>query len=332
MGHGSGNPGEWDAGRPGEPPAQLLRRAISHVESLLHRLETPEPSRATVADLPDDERAPSDDALEHPHPPAPGESTPAPPTGNVVELSRPEPQPAAPRAEPAAQAPHEPAEVVAMPGLGSTAQAEALRITLRAREEANRLRAEANGLRAEAAAEGERILVEARLLSDRLHAESRESATELLQAARTEAAAIVSAARAEAEQERAGAKAAALEELAREAERIRAEAREAGQAEAARLVEAEVEAAAAEGRRALETSRSRAQELLTTAHGGIEDVRASMQRLLEEMNAALVAFNAAVGSIEQIDDAVAELAPAVQAGPGEDGRRPLGLLFGAPRG
>ena len=43
-------PGSWDPGASGEPPAALLRRAISHVESLLHRLdplEVPDEEPAT---------------------------------------------------------------------------------------------------------------------------------------------------------------------------------------------------------------------------------------------------------------------------------------------
>ncbi len=46
---------------------------------------------------------------------------------------------------------------------------------------------------------------------------------------------------------------------------------------------------------------------------------------------ALVGFNAAVGAVEQIHESVTALTPPDAAGPGEDGRRPLGLLFGAPR-
>jgi hypothetical protein len=41
VGNGPDVPGEWDSSGPSEPPAQLLRRAISHVESLLNRLENP---------------------------------------------------------------------------------------------------------------------------------------------------------------------------------------------------------------------------------------------------------------------------------------------------
>ncbi len=261
MGSGRQTPGEWDSSGPGEPPAQLLRRAISHVESLLHRLESPEPSRALVAGPsdplePEEHAGPAEPAPE-PVPEPSAEDRPTPElTGNVVELSRPDPLAVVTSgARPPRSSP--------LPARSSTAQAEALRITLHAHEEANRLRAEANQLRAEAAAEGERILVEARLLSDRLHMESRESATELLQAARTEAAAILAVARDEADvaaptsspspsRSAPTPKLAALDEIAREAERIRAQAREAGQAEAARLVEAELAAAASEGREALE--------------------------------------------------------------------------------
>lgn len=368
MGNGPEVPGEWDSSGPSEPPAQLLRRAISHVESLLHRLETPtEPQTVVVARSeggPDENPVAADGAASAPE----SASADASHGDNVVELARTDP--AHPGSSGATEG-YEPIDVVApqpstdaepahgsyapLPGLSSAAQAEALRITLHAHEEAHRLRAEADGLRAEAAAEGERILVEARMLSDRLHVESRESATELLSAARTEAGAIVEAARAEAERiaesaredaaranaelaaraerERVNATAAALAEAGRQAEQLRASALEEGRAEAARLIEAEVAAAAAEGQRAVEASRSRADELLAAAQDGIEDVRASMRRLLEQMNQALVGFNAAVGPVEQLRSSIQEMAPAGAEvdDPDDGGRRPLGLLFGAPR-
>ncbi len=385
MGNGPDVPGEWDSSGPSEPPAQLLRRAISHVESLLNRLENPGeqlPSESPVT-LAEPVRTP-----EHVHsesvfgPPPSGPPAPAETANNVVELARNQPeepqpeerQPEEPQRHepPPSIAPAEvaPAEVapaapspasaepdyVPLAGVSSTAQAEALRITLHAHEEAHRLRAEANGLRAEAAAEGERILVEARMLSDRLHVESREGATELLAAAKAEAEAIIAGARAEAdritqsarddsaavraeldadaEQERVQALAAALADAERDAERIRADALDQGRAEAARLVQAEAAAAAIESRLAVEASCTRAEQLLEAANTGVADVRGCMRRLLEEMNQALVAFNSSVGSVESLRDAVAELAPPDEAADGTiaEGRRPLGLLFGAPHG
>lgn len=362
MGNGPDVPGEWDSSGPSEPPAQLLRRAISHVESLLNRLE--KPADQTAAEAPP---IVTDSAPGSEHPPAEAEvevapSEPAEPPAaeenNVVELARNQATPVT--SEPAGPTDAKvgptlaEADYVPLPGVSSTAQAEALRITLHAHEEAHRLRAEANSVRAEAAAEGERILVEARMLSDRLHVESRDSATELLAAAKTEAEAIIEGARAEAERirqaahddsaavraeldakaerDRADAASVLLTEAGRDAERIRADALEQGRAEAARLVEAEVAAAAIEGRRAVEASRSRAEELLTAANAGIEDVRGCMRRMLEEMSQTLVAFNAAVGSVETLRDAVADIAPAETAPDGTitEGRRPLGLLFGAP--
>ena len=365
MGNGPDVPGEWDSSGPSEPPAQLLRRAISHVESLLNRLENPADqsaveSPAGVADAApqlDRSVAETGDGPDPAEPPAVAdEST------NVVELARNPAQAGTPdltEPAPPVEASGEPtlteADYVPLPGVSSTAQAEALRITLHAHEEAHRLRAEANSLRAEAAAEGERILVEARMLSDRLHVESREGATELLAAAKNEAEAIIQAARADAERitraarddsvtvraaldaqaerDRADAANVVLTEAGRDAERIRADALELGRAEAARLVEAEVAAAAIESRRAVEASRVRAEELLAAANTGIEDVRGCMRRLLEEMNQALVAFNSSVDSVESLRDAVAELAPTqdVPDGTIAEGRRPLGLLFGAPQ-
>ncbi len=384
MGKGPDVPGEWDSSGPSEPPAQLLRRAISHVESLLNRLENP-------ADQAAEPPAPAAAQLDPPRPDAPTSGqptaperhsfgaeppeTPAPPASadpadNVVELGRTPLEltitDRADTAEVPPAAPNEPAietavpqrdfvpDYVPLPGVSSTAQAEALRITLHAHEEAHRLRAEANSLRAEAAAEGERILVEARMLSDRLHVESREGATELLAAAKVEASAIIQAARAEAERitegaredsvavraaldaqaerDRAAAAREALAEADREADRIRADALDQGRSEAARLVEAEVAAAAIESRRAVEASRSRAEDLLGAANNGIEGVRESMRRLLDEMSQALVAFNASVGSVESLRDAVSEIVPADDAIDATivEGRRPLGLLFGAP--
>ncbi len=373
MGNGPDVPGEWDSSGPSEPPAQLLRRAISHVESLLNRLESPADQPATEPSAPQLEapRRPVEPApIESPfadRPEAAAAAPPADPGNNVVELARVQPEQQQPdRTETtqatddaaddtAAERSHHPSgQYVPLSGVSSTAQAEALRITLHAHEEAHRLRAEANSLRAEAAAEGERILVEARMLSDRLHVESREGATELLAAAKVEAAAIVQAARAEAERitegaredsvavraeldaqaerERAAAAREALAEAGRDADRIRANALDQGRSEAARLVEAEVAAAAVEGRRAVEASRSRAEELLSAANTGIEDVRECMRRLLEEMSQALVAFNSSVGSVESLRDAVSELMPAGETVDGTivEGRRPLGLLFGAP--
>ena len=344
MGDGPEVPGEWDSSGSNEPPAQLLRRAISHVESLLHRLEAPaEPATAPA------EPAPAD-----------GTTSPQEPVeDNVLELSRPvaaeeshvetEPEPDGPE------------EYVPLPGVSSAAQAEALRITLHAHEEAHRLRAEANGLRAEAAGDGERILVEARMLSDRLHVESRERATELLAAAKQEAAALLEAARAEADrirrsaleeavaaraeadaradQERRAAASAALADAAREAELIRDAAREQGRADAARLVEAEVAAAVEEGRRAVEAGRARAAELLDAANDSIGDVRAGIRSLIGDLTDSLSTFDASVGSAEAQRTEIAQLAPppvptddAAADDVHHGSRRPLGLLFGAPRG
>jgi hypothetical protein len=57
-----------------------------------------------------------------------------------------------------------------------------------------------------------------------------------------------------------------------------------------------------------------------------------MRRLLEEMSQALVAFNASIGTVESLRDAVSEILPADDTIDGTivEGRRPLGLLFGAP--
>jgi vacuolar-type H+-ATPase subunit E/Vma4 len=305
-------PSEWDVPASTEPPAQLLRRAISHVESLLHRLENP---------------------AEQPAVAAPAESESA----VVVDLAKPA----------HVSEPEETAALLSLSGVSSTAQAEALRITLHAHEEAHRVRAEA-------AAEGERILVEARMLSDRLHIESRDTASELLAAAKDEAAAIIEAARAEAgrirrdaheesrtaraeldaraEQERMQAHSAALAEAEREADQIRTRAQEQARAEAARLVEAEVTAAAEEGRRAVEESRGRAADLLVAANRGVDDVRTMMRELIDGLEQSLVGFNSAVASVEGLRDAIGELTPPEEHEEDLEETRPLGLLFGAQRG
>jgi hypothetical protein len=322
-------PGEWDPSGSGEPPAALLRRAISHVESLLHRL----------------------DPVDATNPPA-GELDAA--STAVVPPPLDEPK-------------------------SSTAQADALRISLRAHEEAHRLRAEANGARAEAAAEGERILLEARELGERMRAEARDGVAEMIGIARREAAVVIESARAEADRIRQAALAdgdhrraefeavaerdrsvaadavrGLLVEAAHDADRILEQARQRGRAEAAKVIDAEVSAAVAEARESLRASRQRALELLTGAHAGIDDVRTTMRRLIEALGDSLTALDESAGSIESLLGAFHDPAdgepPASAAVVGDESmqftteqrtvaarwaereRRPLGLLFGTQGG
>ena len=93
MGNGPDVPGEWDSSGPSEPPAQLLRRAISHVESLLNRLENPadqpapEPAAPRVDPPLDGRRARRPpNALSAPRLPSPDQ--PRRSSDNVVELAR----------------------------------------------------------------------------------------------------------------------------------------------------------------------------------------------------------------------------------------------------
>jgi hypothetical protein len=331
---GGDQPGDWypsESGESSEPPAALLRRAISHVESLLHRLDP--------SDAPD---APS---------------LPAPITQLPVSAIPSEPLPIEPLV-----VSEEP------PGTSSTAQADALLRSLRVHEQAHRLRAEASGARAEAAAESERILAEARELSERVRSEARESVAEMLGIARREAAVVIDAARAEAdrireaaladhdqrlaefeevaERDRAAAAASIrelLDEATRDADRILEHARDRGRAEAARLIEAEVTAAVTEARESVQDSQRQAHELLSGAYASVEDARVTLRQLIDGLNESLVALNSSAETITTLLGALpahlpeprepAEDEPVEAAGrhAGEpwSERRPLGLLFGA---
>jgi hypothetical protein len=323
-------PGEWDPSGSGEPPAALLRRAISHVESLLHRLDPVDAMNPPAGDL------------------------------DLPPVVVPPPAVDEPKS--------------------STAQADALRISLRAHEEAHRLRAEANGARAEAAAEGERILIEARELGERIRADARDTVAEMVGIARGEAAVVIEAARAEAERIRQAALAdddhrraefeahaehdrvlaadavrALLDEATHDADRILEQARQRGRAEAAKVIDIEVGAAVAEARESVQASRQRALELLTGAHSSIEEVRATMRRLIDALGESLTSLDASAGSIDALlgsvldyaDPSGPEAAPADSEADAERftaeqrhvadrwadrERRPLGLLFGTQGG
>ncbi len=53
MGNGPENQGGWQQAEPTEPPADLLRRALSHVEDLLGRLEYPAVKQGELESLPE---------------------------------------------------------------------------------------------------------------------------------------------------------------------------------------------------------------------------------------------------------------------------------------
>jgi hypothetical protein len=242
-------PGGWDPAESGDPPAQLLRRAISHVESLLHRLENPT----------DATREPSADA--------------APPP----DASRGEPQDLSDRAP-------------VTPISPTVAEAQELHSTLQVYEEEQRAEAAASAARADAAAEGERILTQAREVSDRVQTAARQSASELLVAAQHESAALLAAAEAE-------------------ADHIRA------------------------------VTARRAREDVADAVVG---VRETLVRLVDQLRDSLASFDA---SLATVDDPSALRRPpppreceslGLRRVPVEEpargaSRRPLGLLFGAPR-
>jgi hypothetical protein len=317
---GEDMPGGWDPGGSGEPPAALLRRAISHVESLLHRLDPIE--------LPDEE-----------------------PLAHLSEST-------------VTQLPIEPLEEPLAPS-SSAAQADALRTSLRAHEEAHRLRAEASGARAEAAAEGERILHEARELSDLVRTEARDSVADMLGIARREAAVVIEAARSEAERIRQTAIAdhdqrlAELEQVAerdrlaatasirelldeatRDADRILERARDRGRAEASKLVDAEVASAVEAARRSIEDSHDRARNVLSGAHATLDDARTTMRALIDALSNSLAALDSSAESIATLLGGTGEPATTYdEPAPAEPvaelstwtehERRPLGLLFGA---
>ena len=303
-------PGDWDPTGSGEPPAQLLRRAISHVESLLHRLE---PAVEAV----DDTQTAAASGVD---------------TSPVV--ARTDTRADAPEVPTAA----DPTRFTPLPTVSSAEKAEALRITLHAHEEAHRLQSEANALRAAAASDGERMLLEARAMTDQVHIEARESATALLEAARRESQAMLDAAGAEAasirqravadhdsrraeydalaEQERAAALDEAnviIEQAERDAERIRTAARDEGRAAAVRIAHEQVS-------------------------GAVADVRRTMHSLIAQVRQALAAFDESVQFMEIASATPAETEFEAEPSPAQtmpepvEARRPLGLLFGAQRG
>jgi F0F1-type ATP synthase membrane subunit b/b' len=207
-------PGEWDPSGQAEPPAALLRRAISHVEQLLQRLERPGAPVESAGEAPSMSRPTTDLGM-----------------GSTVEAHSDD----SGAIEPVLNNP--------VRRISSAAQAEALRVSLNAHEKANRLLAEASAIRAQSASEGEQILVEARELADRMQSEATEEAGLYVHRAREDAESLVNQAAAEMQRVRD----AALDE----SERVRVEAAaeaqrmvEAATAESERLrVEAEAAAA-----------------------------------------------------------------------------------------
>jgi cell division septum initiation protein DivIVA len=248
-------PGEWDPSGQAEPPAALLRRAISHVEQLLQRLERP--------------GAPVENAID------PTAGSVGTGMGSTVEAT---PADDSGAIEPVLNNP--------VRRISSAAQAEALRVSLNAHEKANRLLAEASAIRAQSASEGEQILVEARELADRMQGEASEEAALYVSRAREDAESLVSQAAAEMDRVRE----AALEESDRlrseamaEAERVRASALEESdrlRREARDEADAMRSNASAEGAQARETAQAEADALVAEAERLRDSVQQEADRLL----------------------------------------------------
>lgn len=211
-------PGAWEPSASADPPAALLRRAISHVESLLQRLEPLAPGRERPAPtvVPLESIAELAWAATPPVRPAPVLETS--PAGGGLSPEQVDEPPAAPaadgdrvsfgggvayridaatagRAAGGSSGSTRPAPNLASEGSDLSplaATAEALRTVLRAEQDAGRIRAGA-------AAEGERLLREAQALADRVVAEARQRAEEMLAEARDEVAGLVAAAQRDAD-------------------------------------------------------------------------------------------------------------------------------------
>lgn len=253
--------GEWDLSGTGEPPAALLRRAISHVESLLHRLDPVDATSPPAAD--------GDPAAAAVAPPL----TSAP-SSSAVSFGEP----------------------------SSSAQADALRTSLRAH-----------------------------------------------------AAIVIDAARSEADLIR---RVSLVDDDNRRAELEQAVERDRSLAAAA--VRDMLDDAARDADRILEQARQRALDLLTGAHASVDQVRATMRRVVETLNESLTSLDASTSSIESllasvhayaeppsrstpprpVAPAVASTVPQFTAEQRtvasrwaeEHERRPLGLLFGTQGG
>jgi hypothetical protein len=167
-----------------DPSAALLRRAIAHVETLLGRLEPHAPVEWRSSWL-----VPPIEPVPEPRAAA---LSPAP-TARTFEPFIAVPPPTAMTAIPAAGSADSTAAANSRAAeidqeISSVAAAEALRLVLRAQEDARRVRTEA-------AVESERLLREARQLADRVVAEGRARAEALVAQAHAEAAELVDATR-----------------------------------------------------------------------------------------------------------------------------------------
>jgi cell division septum initiation protein DivIVA len=293
-------PGEWDPSGQAEPPAALLRRAISHVEQLLQRLERPGAPVEASSEAPSVGRPSSDLGM-----------------GSTVEAS---PGDDSGAIEPVLNNP--------VRRISSAAQAEALRVSLNAHEKANRLLAEASAIRAQSASEGEQILVEARELADRMQSEATEEAGLYVNRAREDAESLVSQAAAEMqrvrdaaleESERVRGEAAAeaqrmIESAAAESERLRAEA----DAEARQLLESATE----ESERVRNEARAEAETLRSDARAEAESLRseadAEAQRVTES---ARVEADALRSDAEQLRESVQQEADRLLTASSEEAQR-----------
>jgi hypothetical protein len=369
MGDSPNNHGEWQQETPAEPPADLLRRALSHVEDLLGRLEYPAVTRGEIGSLPDDaELADSDDPAEVVEPAGNGRATP-----------------------------HRSEAVTQQLPPSSVERADAMRERLTAQAQHHR---HADGSRApgEAAAQGEAILAEARDLAQMVEAEARETADSILAdahrsadaavaGARVQAERILAAARAEAaglrEQGRAegadltqqaayeaeqtladahAAAAALLTSARTEADELRLAAQErAGQAGAgapahtashAASLDAEVAAAVAAAVVAADEAAAAphrdADELLKSAEELIEHLRDALRAILGPEAPSLAALETSAGKVtglraqnpaapppgpsRSVDgEGTAGAATESTSGQVHEHRGPLGQLFGATR-
>jgi hypothetical protein len=301
----------WTSGGASEPSAELLHGAIAHVEQLIRRLDYA-PDRLTVEEV------------EEPEPPR-----------RIGKKSGAKALPEDPPGPAVAAAP-------------AGAQAEALRITLTAHDEANRLLGEAAALRAAAAAEGQRILADAQRLAAELRVEAEadaerhraeaiaaaaqmrseaqqamraaiadatSAANEVHTAAQADAHRIRTEAEAWAAEQRETAEAMtnqALEQAERDADEIRDRAAEQGRSAAEQQVAAEVETAMAEATARIEAAESRAQATLSGA-------TTQMRLVGERITALLGVAGATVDVLEQVAGELQALHTEAEAVPPPDG-------------
>jgi hypothetical protein len=241
-----------------EPGDELIHRSIAQVERLLHRLEigpgVPSPRASDV----------SRNGSAH--------------TGAAASQDEALPQAAT-------DAPHE-----EQAGLVSAmVQAEALRVVLSARDEADRNRAEAARLRAEAADEADQLLGQAKAARTAL-VTVQDAAAKLRQDALDEAQRIIDSARRRAAEQRADAEAKARERLEaaeRDAEQVRHAAWRLAQAEADRHVRDHARAGGDA-------------QTLTSALQDLEQASVRLEQLSETVKSKLASITSTAGLYETL--------------------------------